>query len=80
MEYRYDSDGSADVTLVAQLSVDRLHLLEGLVQHWAGPISLAVYLSDAETRQFINFIEETEILSARKNVAYHVVFKEGVSI
>ena len=42
-----------DVTLVAQLSLDRLHMIESLCSQWPGPISLALYLSDAEAEQVI---------------------------
>ncbi|XP_012414327.1 xylosyl- and glucuronyltransferase LARGE2 isoform X2 [Trichechus manatus latirostris] len=66
-----------DVTLVAQLSMDRLQMLEALCSHWPGPMSLALYLTDAETQQFLRFVEASTVLSARSNVAYHVVYREG---
>ncbi|XP_049746936.1 xylosyl- and glucuronyltransferase LARGE2 isoform X2 [Elephas maximus indicus] len=66
-----------DVTLVAQLSVDRLQMLEALCSHWPGPMSLALYLTDAEAQQFLRFVEASKVLSARSNVAYHVVYREG---
>ncbi|TRY74016.1 hypothetical protein TCAL_14630 [Tigriopus californicus] len=66
-----------DVTLVAQLSMDRLHIVQSLCQHWSGPISLSLYLSDAESHQLADFVHNSEILRARTNVGYHVVFKEG---
>ncbi|XP_030308318.1 LARGE xylosyl- and glucuronyltransferase 2 isoform X2 [Calypte anna] len=66
-----------DVTLVAQLSMDRLQMLEAICRHWAGPISLALYMSDAEAQQFLRYAQASEVLSARRNVAYHVVYKEG---
>ncbi|XP_036181971.1 LARGE xylosyl- and glucuronyltransferase 2 isoform X4 [Myotis myotis] len=66
-----------DVTLVAQLSMDRLQMLEALCRHWPGPMSLALYLTDAEAQQFLRFVEASEVLSARQNVAYHVVYREG---
>uniref|UniRef100_A0A8B9ZJ37 LARGE xylosyl- and glucuronyltransferase 2 n=1 Tax=Anas platyrhynchos TaxID=8839 RepID=A0A8B9ZJ37_ANAPL len=44
-----------DVTLVAQLSMDRLQMLEAICKHWAGPISLALYMSDAEAQQFLRY-------------------------
>lgn len=68
---------AADVTLVAQLSMDRLQMLVGLLEHWDGPASIAVYLSDAEAYQLTSFLQETSVLSRRKDVAYHVVYKEG---
>ncbi|XP_045873627.1 LARGE xylosyl- and glucuronyltransferase 2 isoform X2 [Meles meles] len=66
-----------DVTLVAQLSMDRLQMLEALCKHWPGPMSLALYLTDAEAQQFLRFVEASAVLSARQNVAYHVVYREG---
>ncbi|XP_014107450.1 PREDICTED: glycosyltransferase-like protein LARGE2 isoform X2 [Pseudopodoces humilis] len=68
---------STDVTLVAQLSMDRLQMLEAICKHWAGPISLALYMSDAEAQQFLRYAQASEVLSARRNVAYHIVYKEG---
>lgn len=66
-----------DVTLVAQLSMDRLQMLEALCRHWPGPMSLALYLTDAEAQQFLSFVETSPVLSARKDVAYHVVYRDG---
>nr|XP_038960831.1 xylosyl- and glucuronyltransferase LARGE2 isoform X5 [Rattus norvegicus] len=66
-----------DVTLVAQLSMDRLQMLEALCRHWRGPMSLALYLTDAEAQQFLRFVETSPVLSARKDVAYHVVYRDG---
>ncbi|XP_005064958.1 LARGE xylosyl- and glucuronyltransferase 2 isoform X1 [Mesocricetus auratus] len=67
-----------DVTLVAQLSMDRLQMLEALCRHWPGPMSLALYLTDAEAQQFLHFVETSPVLSARKDVAYHIVYREGL--
>nr|XP_031315586.1 LARGE xylosyl- and glucuronyltransferase 2 isoform X1 [Camelus dromedarius] len=66
-----------DVTLVAQLSMDRLQMLEALCRHWPGPMSLALYLTDAEAQQFLRFVETSAVLSARQDVAYHLVYREG---
>lgn len=70
------SDG-ADITLVAQLSMDRLQMLEAICRHWTGPISLALYMSDAEAQQFLRYAQASEVLSGRRNVGYHIVYKEG---
>ncbi|KAK6637777.1 Xylosyl- and glucuronyltransferase large2 [Polyplax serrata] len=75
-DYEPSSDG-ADVTLVAQLSMDRLQMVENLLKHWEGPISLTLYMSDAEAQQFLNYALSSEILSSRKNIGYHIVYKEG---
>ncbi|XP_024118751.1 LARGE xylosyl- and glucuronyltransferase 2 [Oryzias melastigma] len=66
-----------DVTLVAQLSMDRLQMLEAICKHWEGPISLALYMSDAEAQQFLRYAQASEVLKNRKNVGYHIVYKEG---
>lgn len=41
-----------------------------------GPLSLALYLTDAEAQQFLRFVE-TSVLSARQGVAYHVVYRKA---
>ena len=74
MDYSFTSEDPSDVTLVAQLSMDRLHIIELLCQQWQGPISLALYLSDAEARHFASFALSSSVLQARKNVGYHVVY------
>lgn len=66
-----------DVTLVAQLSMDRLQMLETICRHWEGPISLALYMSDAEVQQFLRYAISSNILMSRKNVGYHVVYRDG---
>lgn len=55
-------------------------MVETICSHWEGPVSLAIYLSDAEIQQFIRYIESSEVLSKRKNIGYHVVFREGVRL
>lgn len=52
-------------------------MLEALCRHWPGPMSLALYLTDAEAQQFLRYVEASAVLSARQNVAYHVVYREG---
>lgn len=44
-----------------------------------GPISLALYISDAEAQQLLSYISNSNTLSSRTNIGYHVVYKEGVS-
>lgn len=79
VEYDYGTDGKDDVTLVAQLSMDRLQMLEMLCVHWPGPISLALYMSDAEAQQFLRFALSSKVLMSRRNIGYHIVYKDGVS-
>lgn len=73
--YKYSPEEN-DVTLVSQLSIDRLYMIEYLANRWKGPISLALYISDSEVQQFLNFITKSSILSSRTNIGYHVVYRE----
>ena len=66
-----------DVTLVTQISADRLPILNSLIEHWVGPISLAVYCTDNSAWQLWQYLQVSTILRARNNVAIHVVYKEG---
>ena len=65
------------VTLVAQMSLDRLAMLELILSHWSGPVSLALYLSDSEAQTFLENHAQSQILSSRCDVGYHLVYKEG---
>lgn len=69
---------STDVALVTQCSVERIPLLETLAKHWPGTISVALYLTDAEVQYFLNFVRGSIDLRTRRNIAYHVVYKDGV--
>lgn len=71
-------EAADDVTLVAQLSMDRLQMVESMVRHWNGPISLTLYMSDAEAQQFLSYALASDVLNSRRNIGYHVVYKEGV--
>lgn len=78
LQYEYTpTEDDTDVTLVAQLSMDRLQMLEAICKHWEGPISLALYMSDAEAQQFLRYAQASEVLKNRKNIGYHIVYKEG---
>lgn len=65
------------MALVTQLSLDRLQMLEQLLTHWSGPASVALYVSDAEAQRFMEFYHESPVLAGRRDVAYHMVYKEG---
>lgn len=66
-----------ELLLMQRPLLRRLQMLEAICKHWAGPISLALYMSDAEAQQFLRYAQASEVLSARRNVAYHIVYKEG---
>ncbi|XP_065909688.1 xylosyl- and glucuronyltransferase LARGE2s-like [Dysidea avara] len=76
IHYNYKQPaGHTDVTLVAQLSHDRLHMLEALCDHWEGPISLSLYLTDPEASHFLQLATSSPVISHRTNIAFHVVYK-----
>ncbi|XP_065835196.1 xylosyl- and glucuronyltransferase LARGE2s-like [Oscarella lobularis] len=77
LPYAYKSTDPNDVTIVAQLSIDRLQLVEALCEHWDGPISIALYASDVDAQQFLRTVRASTIVSRRTNLALHVVFKNG---
>ncbi|KFD69737.1 hypothetical protein M514_09655, partial [Trichuris suis] len=65
-----------DVTLVTQLSFDRMSVLRLLLQYWSGPLAVSMYLTDAELHHLEDYFSKLR-LGGRKNVAVHVVFKDG---
>ena len=78
LDFDLGETDDASVTWVAQLSLDRLQMLESLFKSWDGPASLTLYLSDVEVEPFQNFVAQSPVLSGRKNIGYHVVYKHGV--
>ena len=78
LDYEESLPDPYDVTWMAHLSLDRLPMLERLCQLWEGPISLALYLSDAESEELHTFVSQSYILSDRKNIGYHIVYKQEV--
>lgn len=71
------------VAMVAQMSMDRIGNLEALCDHWTGPISIAVYGSDAEAARLSAFVAASETLRARSTAGpdaalmLHMVYREG---
>ena len=77
LHYDYHPTGDHDITLVAQLSMDRVHMLDPLCAHWEGPLGLVLYASDSEALEFISLVSSRlPLMSRRKNVALHVVYKD----
>ncbi|KAM3182768.1 hypothetical protein ACTXT7_011660 [Hymenolepis weldensis] len=70
---------TGDVSLVSQLTLDRLHRLEEIAAHWEGPMSLAVYITDREAGILAEYLESSPFLISRNNIYIHLVFQEGVS-
>lgn len=75
VDFEYDPS-EHDVTLVVHLSIDRLQVLHTLASHWPGPISAAIYLSEHDCSAFLESLRMSETLSSRKNIGYHLVFRD----
>ncbi|KAF5306335.1 hypothetical protein FQA39_LY09033 [Lamprigera yunnana] len=76
-EFYHESDQN-DVTIVTQMSYDKLSVFELICERWIGPISVAIYVTEEEFPLIIDYIEHSKTLNVRRNIAYHVVFKKGI--
>ena len=76
----YSSSDKHDVTVVTQLTFDRISRLSLFLSHWTGPASIAIYVADEQLEELYNFVDSTAIISerARNNLAIHVVFNHSV--
>ncbi|GMR61978.1 hypothetical protein PMAYCL1PPCAC_32173, partial [Pristionchus mayeri] len=71
------SKDSGEVTLVTQLPFEHFHEFQKLVGGWEGPISAAIYCTDAELSQIEKLIATAHAFRRRTNVVLHAVFKIG---
>lgn len=75
---QYMPDSGEFVTLIAHMTEDRLPKLDIILQHWNGPVSVAVYINIDHLHDFIPRLLEIEGLKERYNVLLHFVPEEGV--
>lgn len=68
---------SNSVTLISQLSIDRLQMLEPICRHWRGPMSISVYASDVDAIKLTNYFNTYTCFRHRNNIAIHVVYTDG---
>ncbi|GMS92904.1 hypothetical protein PENTCL1PPCAC_15078, partial [Pristionchus entomophagus] len=71
------SNVSGDVTLITHLSVDRFDMFDDVLDAWEGPVSAAIYCTDAELSQIEQFMAASRMARGRKNLAMHAVYKIG---
>lgn len=64
-----------ETTMVTQLSLDRLDKFQLLLEHWNGPISIAMYGTDAQAWNLTIFLQKKGL--TRKNLAIHIVYRQG---
>ena len=73
---RATSQDKENVTLVTQLSFDRIYMIEKIIKQWDGPISFAIYLSDTEVQSLEAKLKEIEELNIRNNIEIHLVYSD----
>ena len=70
-----------DITLALHVTLDRLvPMLEPMCRHWEGPMSIAVFANDSELSSLLHLIHSSSVISCRRNIAHHIVYKEGVNM
>ena len=77
LAYNYTSSDPHDVTMVGHLNLERFSLVESISRHWDGPMSLAIHVTDSEVEKVFDLVSKSKVLSLRKNIAYHLLFKIG---
>ena len=73
----FTADSTDDVTLVSQLSMDRLQMLEPLCRYWTGPMSVSVYASDVEAIKLVDYVNSYMCFKHRQNIALHIVYSDS---
>ena len=68
-----------DVTLVTQLTLAKINVLEMVAKHWPGPISIAIHISADELKKTKSTFSKHQYLLSRKNIDVSVVLAKGVS-
>jgi hypothetical protein len=67
------ADPATDITIVTQLSIERLPRLEMLLERWGGFISAAVYIKDVE-EDMVTLNEFRQSEAVQKYVDIHLMF------
>jgi glycosyltransferase-like protein LARGE len=49
------------------------------MENWEGPVIVVLYVTDGEALRLPQMIASSDVLQNRKNIAYHIVYKRGVS-
>ena len=67
-----------DITMVLQLTMDRINLLNVHAYHWTGPMSVTVYLERKHLPDLGSILSVMDQVLQRNNIDLHIVLKEGV--
>lgn len=64
-----------DITLISQMSFNRMYLLVTIAQRWTGPIVYVIFLRHkSQVDQLTALIMKHTALAARRNIVYRIVF------
>ena len=74
----YLSVESDDITLVTQLSFNRFYLIDLLIKHWSGPLSITIYVNTEQLQVFGGALATHPTLLERENIDFHIVMESGV--
>lgn len=66
-----------DITLVTQLSIDRIQNIHTLMRHWNGPLTLVIYCRDSDLYEIEDYFKSFPSFKKRGNLAVHIVYKQG---
>ena len=63
-----------DVTLITQLTMDRIRTLHNLLLHWNGPASITMYGDESEKLKVMQYFKSFSLL--RPNLVIHIVYRK----
>ena len=61
-----------DITYVTQVTLDRFHMIETILNQWSGPLSISIYLDIDEISHFKETIFSYPSIFERDNIDFHV--------
>lgn len=65
-----------DITVITQLSADRLYLLEPMAQHWHGPVVFVFYVEKKQQcDRVVAFMRTSKTLHLRENILYFAAYR-----
>ena len=71
---------SDDITYVTQVTLDRFHMIETILNQWSGPLSISIYLDINETLSLRRTLYSYPSIFERDNVDFHIVLATGVGV
>lgn len=75
---RCQSSNSTDITVITQLTTNRLYLLEPLAERWPGSIVFVLYYQKTPAfSRLLTRISTSKSLSSRQNILYFAVYRVG---